>query len=157
MKKKKKSLSWAFGRRLDWQMTVFSVYPARGNPHVRDQLHRRIQPRVKSADGEVRIMWSSTRLDMEGSHWIPNHFVPVLHLKPTVNGTVSGVGNLNCTTATNRDKKGGNEVHANAKTEAESVETDPGALKQETDVSIALQVQFPEHCLETYVLVEYDG
>ena len=76
-----------------------------------------------------------------------------------MNGNASGVGKLNCTTATNRDKKGGNEVHANVKTEAESVETDPDALKQETDVSmsIALQVQFPEQCLETYVLVEYDG
>ena len=52
------------------------------------------------------------------------------------------------------DKKWGNEVHANVKTEAESVETDPNVLKQENDVSIALQVQFPEQCLETYVLVE---
>ena len=41
--------------------------------------------------------------------------------------------------------------------QAESVETDPDVLKLETDVSIALQVQFPEQCLETYVLVEYDG
>ena len=80
---------------------------------------------------------------MEGSHWIPNYFVPVLPLKPTVNGNVSGVGNLNCTTATNRDKKGGNEVRAYVKREAESVETDPNALKQENDVSIALQVPIP--------------
>jgi hypothetical protein len=93
---------------------------------------------VKSADGEVRIMWSSTRLDMEGFF--------TLDSKPFCAGS-----------ATNRDKKGGNEVHANVKTEAESVETDPDALKQETDVSITLQVQFPEQCLKTYALVEYDG
>ena len=61
---------------------VLSIYPKKGNPVVRNHLHRLIIPRVDNTTSSkpVCIMWSSTRTDMVSNHWCPNHFVPVLPL-----------------------------------------------------------------------------
>ncbi|XP_041368077.1 uncharacterized protein LOC121382620 [Gigantopelta aegis] len=53
-------------------MPVFSVYPQLGNPQVRKDLHRQIQPRQKLTDDVAYIMWTSTRTDMRHRHWVPN-------------------------------------------------------------------------------------
>ncbi|XP_033761492.1 uncharacterized protein LOC117343256 [Pecten maximus] len=59
---------------------VNCVYPQRGNPNVRKDLNRKIMP-IGAANQEVYLMWTSTREDMGSSHWIPNHFVPLLPLQ----------------------------------------------------------------------------
>lgn len=61
---------------------LFSVYPERGNPVVRQQLHRIIHPRIQSSDVKLHIMWTATRDDMPDEHWVPNHFVPLLPIAP---------------------------------------------------------------------------
>ncbi|KAL5010757.1 hypothetical protein ScPMuIL_013062 [Solemya velum] len=78
------------------QMPVFSVYPELGNPLVRQDLHRLIQPRVRKCDDIAYIMWSSTRKDMTSSNWVPNHFVAVLSVdteSETSKVTVDGESN----------------------------------------------------------------
>ena len=60
-----------------------SIYPQRGNPHVRRDLHRKIYPRDYQGDLDDPvtrlIMWTSCREDMPSQHWVPNHFVLVLY------------------------------------------------------------------------------
>ena len=58
---------------------LFSVYPKRGNPSVRNDLHRLIVPRITKTDEIFYLMWTSTRYaEMTGDHFVPNHFVPLL-------------------------------------------------------------------------------
>ncbi|CAG2186302.1 unnamed protein product [Mytilus edulis] len=57
---------------------IVSVYPKKGNPNVRKDLYRRIEPMEKDSDKPLYIMWTSTRLDMNNNYWVPNHFVPLL-------------------------------------------------------------------------------
>ena len=64
---------------------IFSVYPKRGNPVVRKDLHRRIEPREKISNKPLYIMWTTTRQDMTNTHWVPNHFVPVLQIQDQTN------------------------------------------------------------------------
>ena len=65
----------------DLKTPVFSVHPKLGNPIVRNDLNRLIMPRPDDATpvsqqvGQVKIMWSSTRLDMNAKNWMANHFV----------------------------------------------------------------------------------
>ncbi|CAC5360184.1 unnamed protein product [Mytilus coruscus] len=60
-------------------MPIQSLYPELGNPLVRGHLHRMILPRIRKVDnGSARVLWTSTRFDMNNINWIPNHFVPVL-------------------------------------------------------------------------------
>ena len=59
---------------------IMSVYPKKGNPNVRNDLHRRIEPREKESNDEVYIMWTSNRDDMQEANWVPNHFVPILEM-----------------------------------------------------------------------------
>ena len=62
--------------------TVRSVYPQLGNPNVRGDLNRTLLPRVEEAGvNAVRVMWTSTRTDdMNPMYFVPNHFVPLLHV-----------------------------------------------------------------------------
>jgi hypothetical protein len=64
---------------------IFSVYPKRGNPVVRKDLHRRIEPREKISNKPLYIKWTSTRQDMTYTYWVPNHFVPVLQIQEQTN------------------------------------------------------------------------
>ena len=58
---------------------ISSIYPNRGHPSVRRDLHRKIVPRENDyGQSEVSIMWTSTRTDMTHTHWVPNHFVPMV-------------------------------------------------------------------------------
>ena len=80
-----------------WQLhalsPLYSVYPKLGNPSVRRDLHRLIEPIKKAEHGPVYIMWTSCRTDMNKEHWVPNHFVPLLPIifATDLNDTVSGV------------------------------------------------------------------
>ncbi|ESO85590.1 hypothetical protein LOTGIDRAFT_155079 [Lottia gigantea] len=61
---------------------IYSVYPERGNPNIRHDLHRIIHPIIpKREEKIIYIMWSTCRTDMTMEHWIPNHFVPLLPLE----------------------------------------------------------------------------
>ena len=62
---------------------IVSVYPKRGNPNVRRDMHRIILPREQQIDQPVGIMWSSARGDMTKEHWVPNHFCLLLGAFPT--------------------------------------------------------------------------
>ncbi|XP_070182136.1 uncharacterized protein [Littorina saxatilis] len=76
------------------QMPIFSAYPNCGNPFVRADLHRLVMPRIDTANppGEpLIVMWTSTRVDMNMTHWIPNHFTPGLPYSPTADCTPNQV------------------------------------------------------------------
>ncbi|MES9906221.1 MAG: hypothetical protein ABW168_26520, partial [Sedimenticola sp.] len=79
-----------FGLASVLQMPIYSVYPVLGNPRVRKHLHRRIEPRVASTEDVAVIMWTTTRTDLTNTHWVPNHFVPVLPI-----GRVDGECEIN--------------------------------------------------------------
>jgi len=57
---------------------IFSVYPNLGNPSVRQDLHRQILPIGLPELEDACVMWTTTREDMRTTHWVPNHFVPLL-------------------------------------------------------------------------------
>jgi hypothetical protein len=60
---------------------ITSVYPMRGNPSVRRDMHRVILPREAlplSKQAPACIMWTSARNDMNERNWVPNHFCLVL-------------------------------------------------------------------------------
>lgn len=58
---------------------IDSVYPEKGVPTVRQDLHCQLWPRTPST-GLSTIMWTSTRTDMNQDWWNPNHFVLMLPL-----------------------------------------------------------------------------
>ena len=62
-------------------MTVLSIYPEHGNPEVRAYLNRMVYPRDGRSDLKAHILWTTTRVDMNNNHWIPNHCVPVLSIE----------------------------------------------------------------------------
>ena len=63
------------------QKKISSVYPNIGQSSVMQVLNRNILPRQgDESEQSVRVMWTSTRTDMEPQNWIPNHFVPILPL-----------------------------------------------------------------------------
>jgi hypothetical protein len=63
------------------KMPVLSIYPEHGNPEVRAHLNRMVYPRDGRSDLKAQIVWTTTRMDMNNNHWIPNHFVPVLSIE----------------------------------------------------------------------------
>ena len=63
---------------------LFSVYPVRGNPSVRQDLHRQIYPNGDPLHEDVYIMWTITRGKLRARHWVPNHFVPLLAVQAQV-------------------------------------------------------------------------
>lgn len=67
-----------FGLATVLQMPILSVYPALVHDKIRRHFHRIINPRVTATEYTAVIMWTSTRDDVSKSHWVPNHFVPVL-------------------------------------------------------------------------------
>ena len=86
---------------------IFSVYPKRGNPVVRKDLHRRIEPREKISNNPLYIMWTTTRYDMTNTYWAPNHFAPVLQIQEqTSSGHVETI---------NADEWQESETHTNEK------------------------------------------
>jgi hypothetical protein len=61
--------------------SLFSVYPNKGNPAIRRDLHRMVLPRSgKPSTVDAMIMWTSCRGDMNQQHWVPNHFTVLLPL-----------------------------------------------------------------------------
>ena len=62
------------------KMTVLSIYPKHGNPKERAHLNRMVYPRDGRSDLKAQMVWTTTRMDMNNNHWIPNHFVPVLSI-----------------------------------------------------------------------------
>ena len=74
------------------KMNMFSCYPKRGNPNIREDLHRRIKPRMARslpiATSSAIIMWSSTRSDMVEKHCVANHFLPILPVDNDCSGVV---------------------------------------------------------------------
>jgi hypothetical protein len=64
------------------QLPIFSTYPNKGTPAIRNDLHRIIHPRENAQDATTPmfIMWTSTRTDMQPQHWVPNHFDLLLPL-----------------------------------------------------------------------------
>ena len=72
---------------------LYSVYPNKGNPSVRRDLHRVIMPREMSNAKPLFFMWSTCRTDMNDAHWVPNHFLallPVLECHECVCATETG-------------------------------------------------------------------
>ena len=65
----------------DLKMTVLSIYPEHGNPEVRAHLNIIGYPRDGRSDLKTHMLWTTTRMDMNNNHWIPNHFVPVLSIE----------------------------------------------------------------------------
>ena len=57
---------------------IMSVYPQKGSPAVRHDLHRLVMPRGSDSIGKLHIMWTSTRCDISEKYWVPNHFVALL-------------------------------------------------------------------------------
>ena len=65
------------------QVPLHSVYPNLGNPVVRSDLNRKVKPRVSAgstSEDALGIIWTSTRQDMNNTHWVPNHFEPLFSL-----------------------------------------------------------------------------
>jgi hypothetical protein len=62
-------------------MKVLSIYPEHGNPEVRALLNIMVYPREGSSDLKAHILWTTTRMDMNNTHRIPNNFVPVLSIE----------------------------------------------------------------------------
>ena len=58
---------------------LFSVYPDLGSALYRITLNRLVQPIENRHDNVLAgVVWTSTRNDMTGRNWIPNHFVPLI-------------------------------------------------------------------------------
>ena len=57
---------------------LFAAYPKLGNPVVRLDLHRLVEPREKKSTNTKYLMWTTTRKDMHKTNWIPNHFLALL-------------------------------------------------------------------------------
>ena len=74
------------------KMNIFSCYPKRGNPNIREDLHILIKPRMARslpiATSSAIIMWSSTQSDMVEKHWVLNHFLPILPVDNDCSGIV---------------------------------------------------------------------
>lgn len=86
-----------FGLSSVLQMPIYSVHPSLGAPEVRRDLHRLTELRQKTSDDLAVVMWTTTRTDMENSWWVPNHFVPVLHIDrngPVEDGGTDGEINM---------------------------------------------------------------
>ena len=62
------------------KMPVLSIYPKHGNPEERAHLNIIVYPRDGRSDLKAQMVWTTTRMDMNTNHWIPNHFVPVLSI-----------------------------------------------------------------------------
>ena len=77
------------------QLPVFSVYPHLGNTFVRTNLHRLILPRVCAEENAIKvplvIMWTTTRCDMNVTHWVPNQSEPALPNAPQLETDISDV------------------------------------------------------------------
>ena len=75
------------------QLPVFSVYPHLGNTIIRTDLHRLILPRVCAEENAMKaplvIMWTTTRCDMNVTHWVPNQFEPALPNAPQLETDIS--------------------------------------------------------------------
>ena len=64
------------------QQDILSVYPKLRSINVRQDLHRLIHPRSRQITPIIQhIMWTRTRKGMKGTHWVPNHFVPVISIE----------------------------------------------------------------------------
>jgi hypothetical protein len=63
------------------KMPVLSIYPEHGNPEIRAYLNRMVYPRDGRSDLKAHIVWTTTIVDMNNNHWIPNHCVPVLSIE----------------------------------------------------------------------------
>lgn len=124
------------------QKPIFSAYRNRGSPVVRQDLHRLILPRVSDRtcvpdDEQLVIMWTSTRLDMKNTHWIPNHFVPVvLHASRS-----------------ETDERGRNE-REEPKAQSATANTRQGVDPPQQ--SATNDVPLDNECLGHWVLVKYD-
>ncbi|CAC5358205.1 unnamed protein product [Mytilus coruscus] len=94
---------------------IFSVYPKKGNPVVRKDLHMRIESRNEVSSIPLYIMWTTTRKNMPNAHWVPNHFVPVLQIQhQTTNEQTEASKLKDITQITNNKNKEnqGDEEHA---------------------------------------------
>ena len=67
-----------FGLSSVLQTSLVCIYPKFGNPNIRRDLHRQILPRTGTEGNCKYVMWTSTRSDLTPTHWVPNHFVPVV-------------------------------------------------------------------------------
>ncbi|CAC5372461.1 unnamed protein product [Mytilus coruscus] len=98
---------------------IFSVYPKKGNPVVRRDLHRQRRRRIESRNEvssiPLYIMWTTTRKDMPNAHWIPNHYVPVLQIQHQTKNEQTEASKLKdkteITNNTNKENQG-DEEHA---------------------------------------------
>jgi hypothetical protein len=68
-------------------MPVLSIYPKHGNPEERAHLNRMVYPRDGRSDLKAYLLWTTTGMDMNNNHWIPNHFVPVLSIEISESNT----------------------------------------------------------------------
>ena len=73
------------------KMNICSCHPKRGNPNIREDLHRLIKPRMARslpiATSSAIIMWSSTLSDMVEKHWVLKH-LPILPVDNDCSGVV---------------------------------------------------------------------
>jgi hypothetical protein len=69
------------------KMPVLSIYPKHGNPAERAHLNRMVYPRDGRSDLKAHMLWTTTGMDMNNNHWIPNHFVPVLSIEISESNT----------------------------------------------------------------------
>ena len=75
--------------------SIQSVYPELGWQSFTDLNNRIIRPCQDSNCPLCRIMWTSTRQDMNPRHWMPNHVVPLMLLTLSADVTVEGAWKLN--------------------------------------------------------------
>lgn len=68
---------------------IFSVYPMKGCPAVRDDLHRLILPREANTMVPRFILWSCTRDDLPEQYWRPNHFSVCLPWSPVAETAIA--------------------------------------------------------------------
>ncbi|VDI73607.1 Hypothetical predicted protein [Mytilus galloprovincialis] len=119
---------------------IYSVYPNLGNPNVRRDLHRMIQPREIKSKETSFIMWTTTRNDMRRNNWVPNHFIVLL---PMDEQTSDRRGELNS----------GNEFEdVNTKEHTDNGDNPGGSRHNYLNVSDLS----PQDLLGQYVLVDYD-
>ena len=141
---------------------IYSVYPNLGNPNVRRDLHRMIQPREIQSKETSFIMWTTTRNDMRRNNWVPNHFIVLLPMEQTgqndYNENSTGISDESVAgDGISSDRRGelnsGNEFEdVNTKEHTDNGDNPGGSRHNYLNVSDLS----PQDLLGQYVLVAYD-
>ena len=80
--------------------SIVSVYPAVNgtNDPVATILNRTLRPRVSDGSrSAIFIMWTHSVHHVPGTHWIPNHFVPLVPVRFYIYYIINNSNNSNIT------------------------------------------------------------